>query len=332
MRLLFRTLAVFGASLGALLGTLLSIALIGTAASAQGYPNKPITFVVPFGPGSGSDLIARIIGQRLGIALGQSIIVENKPGANGAIAAVQVARSAPDGYTIFLGTNTPMSAAPSLNKTISFDPVKDFAPLCRIGSFTQLLLVHPDIPAKSIQDLIAHARANPGKLSFASANASSVVAGETLKRTAGLDLLHVPYRSSPPAVQDVLGGRVSMLFTDMATGLPHHRTGALRGLATTRLQRSTLVPELPTLDESGVKGFDMDSWAAFFLPANTPPEIVTRLNTELRTIIDNPEVKAQIAATGFEAFSSSTEELDRFVKAQLVKWTKMIKDAGIQPE
>jgi tripartite-type tricarboxylate transporter receptor subunit TctC len=309
-----------------------AFSLLAVAANAQSYPSKPITFVVPFGPGSGSDLIARIIGQRLGTVLGQSVIVENKPGANGAIAAVLVARSAPDGYTIFLASNTPMSAAPSLNKTISYDPIKDFIALCRIGSFTQLLLVHPDIPAKSIQELVAYAKANPGKLSFASANASSVVAGETLKRTAGLDLLHVPYRSSVPAVQDVLGGRVSMLFTDMATGLPHHRSGALRGLATTRLQRSALVPELPTLDESGVKGFDMDSWAAFFLPANTPREIVTRLNTELRKIIDNPEVKARIAATGFEAFSSSPEELDAFNKAQLVKWTKMIKDAGIQPE
>jgi tripartite-type tricarboxylate transporter receptor subunit TctC len=308
------------------------LALLAVAANAQSYPSKSISFVVPFGPGSGSDLIARIIGQRLGTILGQSVIIENKPGANGAIAAVQVARSAPDGYTIFLGTNTPMSAAPSLNKTISYDPIKDFTALCRIGSFTQLLLVHPDIPAKSIQELVAYAKANPGKLSFASANASSVVAGETLKRTAGLDLLHVPYRTSVPAVQDVLGGRVSMLFTDMATGLPHHRSGALRGLATTRLQRSGLVPELPTLDESGVKGFDMDSWAAFFLPANTPRDIVTRLNTELRKIIDHPEVKAQIAATGFEAFSSSPEELDAFNKAQLVKWTKMIKDAGIQPE
>ncbi len=309
-----------------------ALSLVAVAANAQSYPTKPISFVVPFGPGSGSDIIARIIGQRLGAVFGQSVIIENKPGANGAIAAVQVARSAPDGYTIFLGTNTPMSAAPSLNKNINFDPIKDFAALCRIGSFTQLLLVHPDIPVKSIPELIAYAKANPGKLSFASASASAVVAGETLKRTAGLDLLHVPYRSSPPAVQDLLGGRVSMLFTDMATGLPHHKSGALRGLATTRLARSALVPELPTLDESGVKGFDMDSWAAFFVPANTPRDIVTKLNTELRKIIDNPEVKAQIAATGFEAFSSSTEDLDAFAKAQLVKWTRMIKDAGIQPE
>ena len=310
----------------------LCLMLAGAAANAQGLPNKPVTFVVPFGPGSGSDLIGRIIGQRLSTVLGQGVIIENKPGANGAIAAVQVARSAPDGTTIFLASNTPMSAAPSLNKTIAYDPIKDFAPLCRIGSFTQLLLVHPSIPANSVAELIAYAKANPGKLSFASANASSIVAGETLKRAAGLDLLHVPYRSSPPAVQDVLSGRVSMLFTDMATGLPHHKSGALRGLATTRLQRSALVPELPTLDEAGVKGFDMDSWAAFFLPTGTPPGIVARLNAELRKIIDDPEVKAQIAATGFEAFSSSTEELDSFVKVQLVKWTKMIKDAGIQPE
>jgi tripartite-type tricarboxylate transporter receptor subunit TctC len=259
-----------------------AFSLFAVTANAQTYPSKPITFVVPFGPGSGSDLIGRIIGQRLGAVLGQSVIIENKPGANGAIAAVQVARSAPDGYTIFLASNTPMSAAPSLNKSINYDPIKDFIALCRIGSFTQLLLVHPDIPAKSVPELVTYAKANPGRLSFASANASSVVAGETLKRTAGLDLLHVPYRSSVPAVQDVLGGRVSMLFTDMATGLPHHRSGALRGLATTRLQRSALVPELPTLDESGVKGFDMDSWAAFFLPANTPRDIVARLNTELR--------------------------------------------------
>ena len=309
-----------------------ALSLLGGAANAQSYPSKPISFVVPFAPGSGSDLVARIIGQRLGAVLGQSIIIETKPGANGAIAAAQVARSAPDGYTILLGTNSPMSAAPSLNKTISYDPIKDFIALCRIGSFTQMLLVHPDVPAKSIQELVAYAKANPGKLSFASVSTSSVVAGETLKRTAGIDLLHVPYRSSPLAVQDVLTGRVSMVFTDMATGLAHHRSGALRGLATTRLQRSALVPELPTMDESGVAGFDMDGWAAFFLPANTPRDIVIRLSTELRKIIDNPEVKAQIAATGFEAFSSSPEELDAFTKAQLVKWTKMIKDAGIQPE
>ena len=306
--------------------------LFAIAAQAQSYPTKPVTLIVPFGPGSGTDIIARIIGQRLGLVLGQTVIVENKPGANGTIAANLVARAAPDGYTLFMSTNTPHSAAPGLMKTINYDPVKDFVALSRVGSFTQMLLVNPNLPVTSVQELIAYGKANPGKLTFASGNASSVLAGETLKRWAGLDMLHVPYRSAPPAVQDVLGGRVSMLFTDLSTGLPHHKSGALRGLATTRLQRSSLVPELPTLDESGVKDFDMDSWAGLFAPADTPREIVTRLNIELRKIIDNPEVKAQIAATGFEAFSSSTQELDDFVKAQLVKWTRMIKDAGIQPE
>lgn len=316
----FRIVAAFG------------LALSAVSAHAQAYPSKPITLVVPFGPGSGTDLISRIIAQRLSTAVNQSVIVENKAGANGTIAANFAARAEPDGYTLFMSTNTPHSAAPFLMKTISYDPVKDFVALSRVGSFTQLLLVHPSIPAKSVQELIAHAKANPGKLSFASGNASSVLAGETLKRWAGLDMVHVPYKSAPPAVQDVLGGRVSMLFTDMATGWPLHQTGQLRGLATTRLKRSALVPELPTLDESGVKGFDMDSWAALFAPAKTPPAIVARLNTELRKIIDDPEVKAKIAATGFEAFSSSTDELDSFVKEQLVKWSRMIKEAGIEPQ
>jgi tripartite-type tricarboxylate transporter receptor subunit TctC len=320
VRIVLRILAVLG------------IALSAVSAQAQNYPSKQIIVIVPFGPGSGTDLIARIIAQRLSAAVGQSVIVENKAGANGTLAANFVARAEPDGYTLFMSTNTPHSAAPFLMKSISYDPAKDFVALSRVGSFTQLLLVHPSIPAKSVQELIAHAKANPGKLSFASGNASSVLAGETLKRWAGLDMTHVPYKSAPPAVQDVLGGRVSMLFTDMATGWPLHQQGSLRGLATTRLKRSTLVPELPTLDESGVKGFDMDSWAGLFAPAKTPAAVVAKLNAELRKIIDDPEVKTKIAATGFEAFSSSTDELDAFVKEQLVKWSRMIKEAGIEPQ
>jgi tripartite-type tricarboxylate transporter receptor subunit TctC len=306
--------------------------LFGVAAHAQGYPNKPITIVVPFGAGSGTDTVARIIGQRLGVALNQGIVIENKPGGNGTISATFVARAPSDGYTLFMGTNTPLSAAPFMVKSISYDPVKDFVALTRVGSFTQMLVVNPSIPAKTVQELIAYAKANPGKLTFASGTSSSQVAGETLKHWAGVDMVHVPYRSQPPAVQDVLGGRVSMCFTDLSTGLPHYRSGALRGLATSRLKRSALLPELPTLDESGIKGFDMDSWAGMFAPAGTPKEIVVKLNTELRKIIDTPEVVTQMGGTGFEAFSSSPEELDEFVKAQLVKWQRMIKDAGIQPE
>jgi putative tricarboxylic transport membrane protein len=299
---------------------------------AENYPSKPITIIVPFGPGSATDTITRVIAQHLGAALNQSIIVETRPGANGAIAAAYVARAPADGYTLFMSTNSPHSAAPTLNKAIAYDPIKDFAPITRVGSYTLMLVLNPAVPAKSVAELIAYAKANPGKLSFASGNSSGVVAGETLKSWADIDMVHVPYRSVPPALNDVLGGRVSMMFSDLTTGLPHVKANALRALAVTRIERSTLFPELPTLHEAGVTSFDMDSWAAMFAPADTPRETITLLNAELRKIIDNPETKARLGMVGFEAFSSTPEELGEFVKVQLAKWTKMIKDAGIEPE
>jgi tripartite-type tricarboxylate transporter receptor subunit TctC len=306
--------------------------LLGTAAGAQNYPNKPITIIVPFGAGSGTDTITRILAQHLGTALNQSIVVENRPGANGALAALFVARSAPDGYTLLMSTNSPHSAVPFLMKNVAYDPVKDFSAISRMGSYTLMLVVHPDVPAKTVKELVEHAKANPGKLSFASGNTSGVVAGETFKRWAEIDILHVPYKSVPPALNDVLASRVSMMFTDLTPGMPHVRAKTLRALATTRLQRSALTPDLPSFHEAGITNFDMDSWAGLFAPAGTPPEVIARLNAEVRKIIDNPEVKARIASIGFEAFSSTPAQLDAFVKAQLDKWGKMIKDAGIQPE
>jgi tripartite-type tricarboxylate transporter receptor subunit TctC len=328
MRILFRVLIAASA------------ALSSAAANAQGnvpatvaaYPSKPITIVVPFGPGSATDTITRVIGQHLSVALKQTVVVENRPGANGALAALFVVRSAPDGYTLFMSTNSPHSAVPFLMKNVVYDPVKDFAAITRMGSYTLMLCIHPSIPAKSVKELIEYAKANPGKLSFASGNTSGVVAGETLKHWAEIDMLHVPYKSAPPAINDVLAGRVSMMFTDLTTGLPHVKAGTLRALAVTRLKRSTLIPELPTMDEAGVTGFDMDSWAGIFVPAHTPQDIVTLLNTELRKIIDSPDVRSKLGNVGFEAFSSSPKELDDFVKVQLGKWGKMIKDAGIEPE
>jgi tripartite-type tricarboxylate transporter receptor subunit TctC len=306
--------------------------LLGAAAHADTYPSKPITLIQPFGPGSATDTITRVVAQHLSGALQQSVVVEGRPGANGTLAATYVARSAPDGYTLFMGTNSPHSAAPFLMKSISYDPVKDFTAVTRVGSYTLMLVLHPSVPAKSVKELIEHAKVNPGKLSYASGNTSGVVAGATLARWAELDLLHVPYKSSAPALTDVLGGRVSMMFTDLVTGLPHVKSNALRALAVTRLQRSALIPELPTLDAAGVKGFDMDSWAGIFVPAGTPAKIVTLLNTELRKAIDSAEVKSKLGTAGFEAFSSSPQELGDFVQVQLGKWGKMIKDAGIQPE
>jgi tripartite-type tricarboxylate transporter receptor subunit TctC len=306
--------------------------LISPALRADNYPSKPITLVAVFGPGSASDTICRVIAQPLGVALHESVIVENRPGANGALAAQYVARAAPDGYTLLMGTNSPLSAAPFMMKNLPYDALKDFTPITRMGSFTLMLVVHPSIPAKNVKELINYAKDNPGKLSFASANSSGVVAGETLKHWAEINMLHVPYKSTPPALQDLIAGRVSMMFVDLTTGLPHVQSGALRALAVTRLQRSSLFSELPTMDEAGVTGFDMDSWAGIVAPAGTPPEIVTRLNTELRKIIDSPDIKKTLGRVGFEAFSSSPKEMEDTIRVQLGKWGKMVKDAGIQPQ
>jgi tripartite-type tricarboxylate transporter receptor subunit TctC len=317
---LLRTIAVAG------------LALWSVAAAAQSYPSKPITFIVPFGAGSATDTITRVLAQKLSEVLKQSIVVENRPGANGALAALYVARAAPDGYTLFMTTNSPHSAAPFLNKTIGYDPVKDFTAITRMGSFTLMLVVHPSIPANSVKELIAYAKANPGKLYYASGNTAGVVGGATLKHAAKLDISHVPYKSAPQAIQDLLAGRVHMMFNDFTTSLPHVQAKTMRPLAVSRIKRSTLFPELPTMDEAGVPGFNMDTWAGVFAPAKTPPEIVTRLSTEMRKIIDSDEVKNRLRAAGFEAFSSSPQELDEFVKVQLVQWGKMIKDAGIQAQ
>ena len=302
------------------------------ALRADTYPSKPITLVNVFGPGSSSDTICRVLAEPLGIALKDTVIVEDRPGANGALAALYVAHAAPDGHTLLMATNSPLSAVPFLMKNVSYDPVTDFTPVTRVGSFTLMLVINPSVPARTVKELIEYAKDHPGKLSFASANTSGIVAGETLKHWAEIDMLHVPYKSTPPAIQDVLAGRVSMMFADLTSGLPHVRSGALRALAVTRIKRSSLFPELPTLDETGVTGFDMDSWAGIVAPARTPPAIAAQLNTELRKIIDNPDTKSALGRVGFEAFSSSPQEFGEFVKSQLGKWGKMVKDAAIQPE
>jgi tripartite-type tricarboxylate transporter receptor subunit TctC len=301
-------------------------------ARAQAYPSRPINIVIPLGAGTGTDTLTRIIAQPLGVALRQTIVIENKPGANGAIGATQVARAPADGYTLLMSTNSPHSAAPTLNKTIAYDPVRDFTPISRVGSYMFVFALNSGIPVKSISELIAYAKANPGKLSYASGNTSGIVAGETFKHKTGIDMLHVPYKAVPPAINCVLGGRVSMIISDLTPSLAHIRAGTLRPLAVTRLKRSTLLPEVPSLHEAGVTDFDMDSWAGLFAPARTPAGVVARLNLELRKIIDGSDVKTRLADVGFEAFSSSPEELDEFVKVQLVKWTRMIKDAAIESE
>ena len=306
--------------------------LLSPALRAENYPTKPITLVSVFGPGSASDTICRVIAQPLGVALKQTVIVEDRPGANGALAALYVARAAPDGHTLLMGTNSPHSAVPYLMKSVGYDPIKDFTPVSRVGSFTLMLLVNPTLPVHSVQELIDYGKAHPGKLSFASGNTAGIVAGQTLAHWAGIDMLHVPYKSTPPALQDLLAGRVSMMSVDLTSATPHVHSGAVRALAVTRIARSALFPELPTLDELGMKGFDLDAWAGIVTPAQTPPAIVARLNAELRKILDDPQIKSKLGNVGFETISSSPAEFEEFMKVQLGKWGKMIKDAGIQPE
>jgi len=307
-------------------------ALSSPALHADNYPSRPITMIAVFGPGSASDTVCRVIAEPLGAALKQSVIVEDRPGADGALAAQYVAHATPDGYTLMLATNSPLSADPFLLKDISYDPLKDFDPVTRVGSFTQMLVVNPSLPVHSVTELVDYAKAHPGQLSFASGNTAGVVGGKTLAHWAGIEMLHVPYKSTPPAMADVIAGRVSMMFSDLTVALPHVQAGQVRALAVTRLKRSLLFPDLPTMDEAGIKGFELDAWAGLVAPAHTPPPILAQLNGALRNIIDSPEVKTKLRNVGFEAFSSSPEDFEDFMKVQLGKWSKMVKDAGIQPD
>jgi tripartite-type tricarboxylate transporter receptor subunit TctC len=305
--------------------------LASTASAQAPYPNRTITLVLPFAAGSGTDTTTRLISKELGVALGVGMVIDNKAGANGSIAASYVARSAPDGYTLFVTTNTTHSANPYLLKTMSYDPVKDFTPIARTGDLPFMLVINPEIPANSVAELIALARKEPGKYSYASGSSSGIVSGATFARLAGIDLLHVPYKSSPPALTDVIAGRVSMIFIDVPTGLPHVTAKALKALAVTTKRRSALLPELPTMDDT-VKGFDITSWQGYLGPANLPKDIVTRLNAEIRKIVERPDIKNMLAERGMEAFSGTPEEFDAFLKEQLVLWEKLISDAGIEKQ
>jgi tripartite-type tricarboxylate transporter receptor subunit TctC len=305
--------------------------LSGSALYADNFPSRPVTFTAVFGPGSASDTICRIIADPLGQALKQPVIVEDRPGADGALAALYVHHQPADGYSLLMATNSPLSADPFLLKDIAYDAEKDFAPVTRVGSFTLMLVVNPDLPIHSMKELVAYAKANPGKLSYASGNTAGVVGGKTLANYAGVDMLHVPYKSSPPAIEDVIAGRVSMMFADFTVAMPHVSANQVRALAVTRIKRSALFPDLPTLDEAGIKGFNLDAWAGLVAPAGTPPDVIAKLNGALRKIIDSPEVQAKFKNVGFEGFSSTPEELGNFIKVQLGEWGKMVKDAGLSP-
>ena len=321
-----------GGRLLRLVATIAGAVLVAGGALAQDYPGRAITLVVPFAVGSGIDPTARIIADELSRSLKQPVVIEYKPGANGAIAASAVARATPDGYTIFMTTVSTHSANPNLLKSIPYDPIRDFAPLSRVGNLPFMLVVDPKMAATSAPEFVAYVKANPGRLSYASTNAVGLLAGATLKRMADLDLVHVPYRSSPQALNDVMTGRVAMMFVDFALGSPQAKAGNVRALAVTTRERSALLPDIPSMTEAGLPSFDLIPWNAIFAPANTPKPVVQRLNGELRRIITDPTVKERLAAIGFDAFASTPEELAAFVGDDLAKWTRWVKEAGIEPE
>ena len=309
-----------------------AIAMFGTALYADEYPSRPITFVAVFGPGSASDTICRIIADKLSPILGQPIVVEDRPGADGALAALYVHHQPADGYTLLMGTNSPLSADPFIHKDINYDPIKDFVPVTRVGSFTLMLVVNPQLPIHSVKELVDYAKENPGKLTYASGNTAGIVGMETVKRWAEISILHVPYKTTAPTLEDIIAGRVSMMFADFTSVMPHVTAGTVRPLATSRIKRSSLFPDLPTMDEAGIKGFNLDAWAGLVAPTGTPPEIVTKLNGALRKVIDSQDVQAKFKNVGFEGFSSTPQELGDYMKAELLDWGKMVKDAGIKPD
>jgi len=311
---------------------LLAFAAWAGPAAGQAYPAKPITFVVPFAAGSATDQLARALGQAITAETKQAVVVDNKAGASGMLAAQQAARAAPDGYTALITTNTTHAANEHLYKKLPYDPVKDFAPVTAIAKGSQVMVVNAASPYKTVADVIAKAKQSPGKLSFGSGSSSSRVAGELFKQMAGVDLLHVPYKSNPLAVTDLLGGQIDLMITDNATGLPHVKSGKLRALGVSTQKRSPLVPDVPTIDEAGVKGYDMGYWFAAYVPAGTPAPVVARLRELLVAATASPAAKAFFESTGSEAYTTTPEGLAKFQHEEAAKWGRVIKAAGIEAE
>jgi tripartite-type tricarboxylate transporter receptor subunit TctC len=301
-------------------------------AAAQDYPSRPIRFVVPFTAGSATDTLARVLGQKLNAANGWTVVVENVAGASGMMAAQTVARAAPDGLSVLVTSNTTHASNQNLFKKLSYDPVKDFEPIGRLGNITLALAVHPSVPANSVQELIAYGKANPGKLTFGSGSTSARVAGEMLKTLGGFDMLHVPYKSNPLAITDLLGGQISLVFADVSTTMPQIRAGKVKGFGVSSAQRSPLAPELPTMAEEGVKGYELTAWFAAFVPAKTPKPIVDKLNAALNAAMADKTVADALLAAGIEPLTSTPDELRSFVDTETKKWGEIVKAAGIQPE
>ncbi|MFL5520456.1 MAG: Bug family tripartite tricarboxylate transporter substrate binding protein [Gemmatimonadales bacterium] len=309
------------------------LGMLGSASAlAQAYPSRPITLVVSFAAGSGTDGVARIVGQKLSERLKQPVVVDNKAGANGQIAADYVKNAKPDGYTLWMTTNTTHSANPSLVKELRYDPIKDFTPIILTGELPFALVVNNDLPVKNLKEFMAYARANPGKISYATPNSTSLVASETMRVSGKLDIVGIPYKASPQALTDTMSGQVQMYVVDFGSGLTNMKANKVRTLAVTPARKSMILPDVPSIG-SEIPGFDLTSWNGIFGPAGLPKEVVDRIASEVQAVLADKEVQDKLALTGFEVHpSKSPAEFQKYVADQLASWSKMIKAAGIKAE
>ncbi len=304
-----------------------------TAALARAYPDKPIKAVVPFAAGSATDQIGRAFAQKMQEALGQPIVIDNKPGVNGMLGADAVAKAAPDGYTILIGTNSTNAALKSLMKKLPYDQDKAFAPVAYMGSVPLIIAVHPDLPAKTLKELVDLAKAKPKSINFASASTSQLVSTEMLAGMAGIELTNVPYKSGPAAMTDLIGGVVQMFSADFAVMLPQVKAGKVRGLAVTSTKRSPAVPELPTVNEAlGLKDYELIAYFAMYVPAGTPADVIAKLNKAANAAANSKEVQEKFAGIGFVVEPGTPEDLARRGVSETAKWAKAIKDAKIEPQ
>ena len=312
-----------------------AVLLAGTTwVAAQEYPSKPVRLIVPFAPGGGNDIVARAIAQQLSASLGRQFVVDNRAGAGGVVGAELAAKSPADGYTLFLGGVGSHAVNPNLHAKLPYDPVTDFAPITLIASAPSVLVVHPAVPARTIEEFTALAKANPGKLNFASnGNGSSAqLAAVLYESMAGVRMVHVPYKGLAPALADLLSGEVQLMFSSMVAIIPHIKTGRLRALAVTGRRRSPLLPEVPTLEESGLRGYEAGSWYGILAPAGTPPQIVAKLNAEIVQALQQPAIRERLAAEGAEAIGGTPGEFAAHINAELARVGKILRDGGVRLE
>ena len=313
---------------------LTALAMLPRAWAADAYPAKPVRFLVGFPPGGANDLVARAVAARLGPRLGQQVVADNRPGAGGNIATQQVARAAPDGYTMLLGSVSSLAMGPAMYREVGYDPLADFAPITQAVGVSSLLTAHPTLPVKSLKELVVLARNRPGQLNTGTPGTGSIahLGLELLKRTAGIEVVHIPYKGGGPAVIDAMAGQIECLMSLVSTSAPHVKTGKLRGLAISSIQRSPALPEIPTIAESGYPGYEASGWLGLLFPAKTPDAIVQRVFKDAVVAINMPDVREQFLNVGIDPAPSSPDAFRAYIKAEFAKWGKLIREAGIRAE